>query len=183
MFNIISAHTKIHIIKYKYGVKVPKRFKEAIKYYKENSNTLWKYMIGKEMAQNKYFRILKPLKRGTKAPDNPLFFTSSHFFYINFYLRRKAQLVKGLYMTGSSHEDVYCGVIKINTFRTAFFLGQINDLEVAVVDVGNAWLHELTKKNIYTVAKPCGVVRHIVLYHKGLGLKSHPPSPPRAYTG
>ena len=24
-------------------------------------------MIGREMAQNKYFRILKPLKRGTKA--------------------------------------------------------------------------------------------------------------------
>ena len=72
------------------------------------------------------------------------------------------QLVKGLYMTGSSDEDVYCGVIKINTFIKAFFLGQINDLEVAVVGVGNAWLHGFTKKKIYTVAKPRGVVRHII---------------------
>ena len=57
-------------------------------------------------------------------------------------------------MTGSSDEDVYCEVIKINTFRKAFFLGQINDLEVVVVGFGNAWLYEFTKKKIYTVAKP-----------------------------
>ena len=96
-------------------------------------------------------------------------------FYINFYLRRKAQLVKGLYITGSSDEDVYCGVIKINTFRKAFFLGQINDLKVDDVDVGNAWLHEFTKKNIYTVAKPRGVDRHIILYLQGLGFNPPPP--------
>ena len=41
-------------------------------------------------------------------------------------------------MTGSRDEDVYCGVIKIDTFGKVFFLGQINYLEVAVVDVGNA---------------------------------------------
>ena len=58
-------------------------------------------------------------------------------------------------MTGYSDEDVYCEVIKINTFRKAFFLGQINDLEVAVVDVGNAWLHGFTKKKIYTVWPQC----------------------------
>ena len=74
------------------------------------------------------------------------------------------QLVKGFCMTGSSDEDVYFGVIKINTFRKAFLLGQINDLEVTVVDVGNAWLHEFTKNKIYTVARPRGVVRNIILY-------------------
>ena len=85
-------------------------------------------------------------------------------------------MVKGLYMTGSSDEDVYCGVIKINTFRKSFFLGYINELEVAVTDVGNAWLHRFTKKKIYTVAKPRGVVKHIILYLQGLGLNP-PPSP------
>ena len=40
-------------------------------------------------------------------------------------------------MIGSIDEDAYCGVVKIDPFRTAFFLGHINDLEVAVVDVGN----------------------------------------------
>ena len=84
-------------------------------------------------------------------------------------------MVKGLYMTGFRDEDVYCGVIKINTFRKVFFFGQINDLEVAVVDVGNAWLHGFTKKKIYTVTKPRVVVRHVILYLHGLWLKSPPP--------
>ena len=85
-------------------------------------------------------------------------------------------------MTVSSDEDVYCGVIKINTNRKYFFLGQINDLEVVVVDVGNSWLHGFTKKNIYTVTKPSGVVRHLILYLQGLGFKSHAFPPPGAYT-
>ena len=71
---------------------------------------------------------------------------------------------------------------KINTFRKDFFLGKINDIEVAVVGVGNAWIHGFTKKKIYTVAKPRGVVRHIISYHQGLGFKSHAPPPPREYT-
>ena len=73
-----------------------------------------------------------------------------------------------MYIIGSSDEDFYCGVIKINTIRKAFFLGQINDPEVAVVGVGNALLHGFTKKKIYTVAKPRGgVVKHIILYLQG----------------
>ena len=48
-----------------------------------------------------------------------------------------SQLVKGLYMLGSIDEDAYCGVVKIDPSKTAFFLGPINYLEVAVVDVGN----------------------------------------------
>ena len=94
------------------------------------------------MAHNKYSQIL----------------TSSHLFYINFDLRRMARLVKELYMTGYIDEDAYCGVVKIDPSRTAFFLGQINDLEVAVVDVGNNLLHGFAKEKIYTIAKPGGVV-------------------------
>ena len=46
------------------------------------------------------------------------------------------------------------------------------------MDVGNAWLHGFTKKKIYTVAKPRGVVRHIILYLQGLGFRAHPPPHP-----
>ena len=39
-------------------------------------------------------------------------------------------------MTVSSDENAYCGVIKIDSFRKDFLLGQINELEVAVLDDG-----------------------------------------------
>ena len=98
MSSILSTHTKGHTIKYKYGVKVTQHLKVAIKFYQENSNTLWKEMIGREMAHKKYSKIL----------------TSSHLFYINFDLRRKARLVKWLFVTGYIDDDAYCGVVKID---------------------------------------------------------------------
>ena len=64
------------------------------------------------MAHNKYSQIL----------------TSSHLFCINFDLRRKARLVKGLYIKESIDEDAYCGVVKIDPYSTALFLGEINDI-------------------------------------------------------
>ena len=47
-----------------------------------------------------------------------------------------------------------CGVVSIDTVRTYFFLGQINDLEVAAADFDNACLHGFTKENIYKVTRP-----------------------------
>ena len=46
------------------------------------------------------------------------------------------------------------------------------------MDVGNAWLHIFIKKKIYTVAKPRGVVKHIILYLQGLWFNPPPPHPP-----
>ena len=45
-------------------------------------------------------------------------------------------------------------MIKIDTFRKAFFLGQLNNLELDSAVVGNAYLHIFNNKNIYMVAVP-----------------------------
>ena len=47
MFSIFSGQTKQHNTKYKYGVKVPRNFKEAIKFYHDSGNTLWQDATGK----------------------------------------------------------------------------------------------------------------------------------------
>ena len=36
----------------------------------------------------------------------------------------------------------------------AFFLGELNDLDVMAADVGNAYLHAYTKEKLYTIAGP-----------------------------
>ena len=79
-------------------------------------------------------------------------------FYINFDLKSKARLVKVLYITGSIDEDAYFGVINMDTFVKAFFLGNSNDLEAAVVSVGSNQLHEFDKDKIHNLAKPRVVV-------------------------
>ena len=55
---------------------------------------------------------------------------------------------------GDRDEYTYCGAVNIDTDRTYFFLGKINDLEVDASDVGNSYLHEFIKYNIYTVTVP-----------------------------
>ena len=42
-------------------------------------------------------------------------------------------------------------MVKIDTVRTAFSLGQINDLEINAAYFGNAYLRGFTKEKIYTV--------------------------------
>ena len=48
-------------------------------------------------------------------------------------------------MTVYRDKGAYFGVFNIDTSRTDFFLRQLNELEVAVTDVGNAYLHVFTK--------------------------------------
>ena len=57
-------------------------------------------------------------------------------------------------MTGYRYKDFYCGVLNIDTLRPYFFLGNLNDLEVAATDVGNSYIHGFTKENIYIVEIP-----------------------------
>ena len=57
-------------------------------------------------------------------------------------------------MTGSMYQEVYCGVVKIDTVRTDLFIGQIDDLQVAAAYIWNAYLHGFYKDNIFTVAGP-----------------------------
>ena len=46
------------------------------------------------------------------------------------------------------------GIANIETVRADFFLGHLNDLEVAAADVGGAYLHVFNKGIIYNVAGP-----------------------------
>ena len=75
-------------------------------------------------------------------------------FDVMFDLRRKACLVGGGNWTDASDEDAYCAVVSIDSVRTAFFLAELNDLDIVAADIGNAYLHGFTKEKIYTTAGP-----------------------------
>ena len=56
-------------------------------------------------------------------------------------------------ITGASDEYAYCGVINANMYMIYFFLGNLNNLDVDVADVGNDYLCDFTKDTIFTVAE------------------------------
>ena len=57
-------------------------------------------------------------------------------------------------MTNPPKEEVYSGVVDHESVRLAMFLAQHNDLDILATDVGNAYLHGVTREKVYIIAGP-----------------------------
>ena len=55
-------------VKYKFGVRIPRNYKEAIELDKQNGNTLWQDAIRREMELIKEFGTFKSLGKGARIP-------------------------------------------------------------------------------------------------------------------
>ena len=81
--------------------------------------------------------------------------TIYHFvFDVKFDLRHKARLVTDGNWTDVVCDNTYLGVVRMDTVRTGFTLGDLNGLKFCAQDVGNAYLNSYTKEKIYIVAGP-----------------------------
>ena len=66
----------------------------------------------------------------------------------------KARLVAGGNHTSPGDTEEYAGVVSNEAVRIGMFLASLNDLDVLVGDVGNAYLHATTTEKVYSVAGP-----------------------------
>ena len=69
-------------------------------------------------------------------------------------MRRKARLVTGGNWTDLADQDVYSRVMSIKAICIALFLAELNKMPICAMDIGNVFLHRLTKEKIYTKAGP-----------------------------
>ena len=60
----------------------------------------------------------------------------------------------GGHMTDPTSDDVFSGVVNMETVRICFVLGILNQLEVCAGDIVNAYLYGRTKEKVYIVAGP-----------------------------
>ena len=141
--------------KFKFGIQVPRSVKEAYKLDEVNGNTLWGDAIKKEIDQLMEFETFKVEEKGEQLERKGYQFVPIHMtFDVKFDLRRKARLVAGGNWTDPSDQDVYSGVVSIEAVRIALFLAELNGMPICAADVGNAFLHGVTKEKIYTKAGP-----------------------------
>ena len=75
-------------------------------------------------------------------------------FDVKFDLRRKARLVAGGNHTDPSKEDIYSGVIGVDTVRLGFMIAQMNGLRVCAGDISLAFLYGKTREKIFIMAGP-----------------------------
>jgi hypothetical protein len=70
-------------------------------------------------------------------------------FDVKYDLRHKAILVAGGNRTVNDKDDIYSGVVRMDTVRIGFFLGELYELLCCACDIGNAFIYRKTKEEVY----------------------------------
>jgi hypothetical protein len=75
-------------------------------------------------------------------------------FDVKYDLRHKARLVVGGDWTVNDKEGIYSGVVRMDTVRIGFLLGELYELSCCACDIGNAFLFEKTTEKVYITTDP-----------------------------
>jgi hypothetical protein len=67
-------------------------------------------------------------------------------FDVKYDLRHKARLVSNANWNVNDKEDIYSGVVKMDTVRIGFSLGELYGLSCCECDIGNAFIYEKKKQ-------------------------------------
>ena len=151
---IIAACNKRYLKRtHRFGIRVPKTLREAIEIDRENGNTLWQDAIKKEMSiVRRAFRVLGDDEEIPPAYQE----INCHFVFDvkmeNF--RRKCRLVAGGHTTEAPATITYASVVSRETVRIALTIAALNDLEVKIGDVENAYITAPCAEKIWTVLGP-----------------------------
>ena len=134
--------------KFKFGVEVPKNTKHALTLDRLNDNSLWKATTDKELAEinmHKTFRVT------TKEDDLTGFKRLPYhiIFDCKFDGHCKARLVVQGNHSDPPKEDIYSGVVNMDSVRLAFQIAAMNNLSVCAADVSTAFLYGKSREKVY----------------------------------
>jgi hypothetical protein len=118
---ILKVSTSPEDIKYKFGIQVPKGVKTAIDLDKKNGNQLWQEAIKTEINQLIDYQTFIVLDSGEDIPTGYQKIPNRMVFDVKYDLRHKARLVAGGNWTVNEKEDIYSGVVRMDTERIGFF--------------------------------------------------------------
>jgi hypothetical protein len=143
---ILKVLTSPAGIKYKFGIQVPKGIKNTIDLDKNNGNQLWQEAIKKELKQLTDYQTFIVLDSGEDIPTGYQKIPCHMVFDVKYDLRHKARLFAGGYWTVNDKEDIYSGVVRMDTVIIGFFLGELYGLSCCACDIGNAFLYGKQKR-------------------------------------
>ncbi len=159
---------------HKFGIDVPRTVKEALALDLKNGNTLWADAIAKEMKE--VCVVFNILPDGHSAPIGYQKIPCHMIFDMKMEdFRQKARLVAGGHRTEAPATITYASVVSHETVRLALTIASLNDLEVKVGDVLNAYITAPVKEKMWTILGPefgHDAGRSAVIVHALYGLKS-----------
>jgi hypothetical protein len=151
---IVKKHNPRFLKKtHKFGIEVPKTVKDALEIDRRNGNTVWADAIAKEMKD--ICVTFKILLNGQSAPIGYQRIFCHMIFDIKMEdFRRKARLVAGGHRTKAPATITYASVVSCEKVHIALLMAALNDLEVKIGDVLNAYITAPVTKNVWTVIGP-----------------------------
>ena len=138
----------------KYGIRVPRNYKEAMALDKLNGNTKWADAIGDEMGKIKKYKTAVSLGKFAKVPEGYNRITVHLVFDVKPTGKCKARLVAAGNQAPTPVESVSSSVASLLGVRIATFIGALNGLEMWCGDIGNAYLEAKTQEKIVFRAGP-----------------------------
>src|SRR5574339_1275246 len=97
--------------------------------------------MNKEISQLHESETFKVLDDNEKIPKGYKVIPYHCIYDVKFDGRRKCRLVAGGHMTDPASEDVFSGVVSMETVRMAFIIAELNGLVIVAGDVGKAYLN------------------------------------------
>ena len=170
--------------KHMFGYLIPRSYKEALEFDKENNNTKWTDATRDEMDCIKEHEVFTTCQRAKwdsnhkrilNAPPNHQKIRVNLIFAVKYNGRHKARLVADGSFTPEPVENIYSGVVSLRNLRLVIFLGEFNNLELWGADIGNAYLEAYTNEKLFIIggAEFEELEGFILFFNKALyGLKS-----------
>jgi len=154
MVRAFKARTHPGMPKFKFGVQVPMGVRQALELDRISGSNLWQEAMEKEIRQLDEYKVFETVKELEEVPTDYQKIPYHFVFDVKFDLRRKARLVADGNWTEPDREDIYSGVVAMNTVRVGFLVGEMNNLTACAADVGNAYLNSMTREKVYILAGP-----------------------------
>jgi len=175
--HMVYAHKASRYLKnIKFGVEIPQSTRHALEIDQIDNTGLWKEAMETEIDQLLEYETFRVLEDNESVPEGYKFIPYHCIYDVKFDGRRKCRLVAGGHMTDPSTEEVFSGVVSMETVRVCFVVAKLNDLEICAGDVGNAFLNSKTKEMVFIIAgKEFGPKlrgKRLIVFKALYGLKS-----------
>lgn len=149
---IKSVNSRVQRKTHKYGIEVPRSFKEAMALDAKNGNDLWRKAYLKEMSQvNVAFEYLA---RGQRAPEGWKKASGHIIWDVKMDFTRKARWVKDGHRTAAPESSSYAGVVSRESIRIALTYAALHGLPVVAADIRNAYLSAPSSEKHYIICGP-----------------------------
>ena len=141
-------------LRYKFGVRLPRNYAEALRLDQENGSTLWADAVTTELDQIRDYDTIRDMGIGVPIDADHHKINVRLVFDVKASGKRKGRLVARGDLTPEPDEAVYSSVASLRSLRTIIFLSELNNLQLWQGDIGNAYLESYTQEKVYFIAGP-----------------------------